>query len=120
MSPKVSVLIPVYNAEKYVEQCLASLSAQTFGDFEIICLDDGSRDSSAKLLRAVMRREPRLRLTQQANAGVAAARQSAVVQGCVLLAVEIVVWDGKIMRPPERIFLDENFSVEEMMQILAK
>ena len=74
MSPKVSVLIPVYNAEKYLEQCLASLSAQTFADFEIICLDDGSRDSSAKVLRAVMRREPRLRLIEQANAGVAAAR----------------------------------------------
>ncbi|MDD6153815.1 MAG: glycosyltransferase, partial [Elusimicrobia bacterium] len=43
MSPKVSVLIPVYNAEKYLEQCLSSLSAQTFTDFEIICLDDGSR-----------------------------------------------------------------------------
>lgn len=74
MSPKVSVLIPVYNAEKYLEQCLSSLSAQTFTDFEIICLDDGSRDSSAKVLRAVMRREPRLRLIEQANAGVAAAR----------------------------------------------
>lgn len=74
MSPKVSVLIPVYNAEKYLEQCLASLSAQTFADFEIICLDDGSRDSSAKVLRTVMRREPRLRLIEQANAGVAAAR----------------------------------------------
>lgn len=74
MSPKVSVLIPVYNAEKYVEQCLAALSAQRFSDFEIICLDDGSRDSSVKVLRDVMRREPRLRLIEQANAGVAAAR----------------------------------------------
>lgn len=74
MSPKVSVLIPVYNAEKYVEQCLAALSAQCFSDFEIICLDDGSRDSSVKVLRDVMRREPRLRLIEQANAGVAAAR----------------------------------------------
>lgn len=74
MSPKVSVLIPVYNAEKYLEQCLAALSAQRFSDFEIICLDDGSRDSSVKVLRDVMRREPRLRLIEQANAGVAAAR----------------------------------------------
>ena len=74
MSPKVSVLIPVYNAEKYLEQCLSSLSAQTFTDFEIICLDDGSRDSSAKVLRAVGQSERRLRFIEQANAGVAAAR----------------------------------------------
>ena len=82
MSPKVSVLIPVYNAEKYLEQCLSSLSAQTFTDFEIICLDDGSRDSSAKVLRAVMRREPRLRLIEQANAGVAAARNRLLAEAC--------------------------------------
>lgn len=74
MSPQVSVLIPVYNAEKYLEQCLSSLSAQTFTDFEIICLDDGSRDSSAKVVRAVMRGEPRLRFIEQTNVGVAAAR----------------------------------------------
>nr|QGT50863.1 hypothetical protein Elusimicrob2101_1260 [uncultured Elusimicrobia bacterium] len=74
MSPAISVLIPVYNAEKYLEACLNSLSNQTFTDFEIICLDDGSQDSSAKVMQAVARREPRLRIVTQSNAGVAVTR----------------------------------------------
>lgn len=74
MTPVVSVLIPVYNAEKYLDACLDSLSKQTFSNFEIICLDDGSQDSSAKVLQAAVRREPRLRVISQPNAGVAAAR----------------------------------------------
>lgn len=74
MSPAISVLVPVYNAEKYIEECLSSISKQTFGDFEIICLDDGSQDSSAKVLASVSVREPRLRVITQPNAGVAVTR----------------------------------------------
>lgn len=82
MSPAVSVLIPVYNAEKYIEECLLSLSKQTFGDFEIICLDDGSQDSSAKVLASVSTREPRLRVITQPNAGVAVTRNRLLKEAC--------------------------------------
>lgn len=86
MSPAVSVLIPVYNAEKYLEACLDSLSKQTFNDFEIICLDDGSQDSSAKVMQAVVWREPRLRIVTQSNAGVAAARNRLLAEACGVYA----------------------------------
>ena len=47
---KVSVIIPVYNAEKYLNQCLDSLLAQSFKNFEVICVDDGSTDDSSEIL----------------------------------------------------------------------
>ena len=74
MYPKVSVLIPVYNAEKYLPGCLKSVSAQTFTDIEIICINDGSTDQSAIYLETYSRQEPRLRVIHQPNAGVAATR----------------------------------------------
>ena len=47
----VSVIIPVYNAEKYIKECLDSLLGQTYPDFEILCVDDGSKDRSLEILR---------------------------------------------------------------------
>lgn len=49
-TPMVSVVIPVYNIEEHLRQCLDSVAVQTLGDIEIICVDDGSTDSSAKIL----------------------------------------------------------------------
>ena len=48
--PEISVVIPVYNVEKYLKQCLDSVVNQTFNDIEIICIDDGSSDSSLDIL----------------------------------------------------------------------
>ena len=45
--PTVSLLVPIYNVERYLEQCLESARTQTFGDVEVICIDDGSTDGSA-------------------------------------------------------------------------
>ncbi|MBR4681844.1 MAG: glycosyltransferase [Elusimicrobiaceae bacterium] len=74
MSPKISVLIPVYNAQKYLQACLASIQKQTFTDFEIVCLDDGSTDDSLDELKNFQKHESRLQVLTQANAGVAATR----------------------------------------------
>lgn len=74
MQPKVSVLIPVYNAAKYLPLCLASLSKQTLTEFEIVCLNDGSSDNSLQILNRAAQNEPRLRVLSQPNQGVAAAR----------------------------------------------
>ena len=74
MSPKISVLIPVYNAEGYLPACLESVRKQTFIDFEIICINDGSPDNSASVLQQASAQEPRLKIITQANAGVAATR----------------------------------------------
>jgi len=76
-SPKVSVAIPVYNREKYIAQAIDSILAQTFTDFELLLIDDGSADSSVAIIRSYS--DPRIRLVCHAtNSGVAAARNSAI------------------------------------------
>lgn len=87
MSPAVSVLLPVYNAAPYLEAALRSLSAQTFTDFEIIAIDDGSTDASASILAAFAAREPRLRVYSQPNQGIIAAlNRAASLASAPLLA----------------------------------
>ena len=65
MTPQISVLIPVYNAEKYLPQCLQSLAEQTYTDFEIIAVDDGSTDGSPEVLQSFAVRDKRLRIIRQ-------------------------------------------------------
>ena len=71
---KVSVIIPVYNAEKYLRQCLDSICGQTIKDIEIICVDDGSTDSSPEILREYKEKDERVIVVRQENAGAGAAR----------------------------------------------
>ena len=61
-SPKVSILLPVYNAEKYLSACLESLLTQTFQDFEIIAINDASSDSSLCILEAYANKDPRIKI----------------------------------------------------------
>lgn len=73
--PKVSVIIPVYNVEPYLEECLNSVIRQTFPDMEILCIDDASTDHSGKLLRAYAKKDNRIRvLCNETNGGLARAR----------------------------------------------
>lgn len=74
--PKVSVVIPVYNVEKYLGECLDSVLRQTLNEIEIICVDDGSTDGSAAILQKYAAADPRIRLISQANAGLSAARNA--------------------------------------------
>ena len=57
--PKISVIIPVYNVEKYLPECIDSILNQTFQDFEIICVDDGSTDRSLDILQDYKRKDDR-------------------------------------------------------------
>lgn len=82
MLPTISVLIPVYNAGKYLSACLESVAKQEWTDFEIICLDDGSTDNSLNLLRTFQKQEPRLRVFTQTNAGVAITRNRLIEYAC--------------------------------------
>lgn len=70
----ISVIIPVYNVEKYLRKCLDSVVKQTFKDIEIICVDDGSSDNSPKILREYERLDSRIKVFSQENIGVSAAR----------------------------------------------
>lgn len=74
MEPKVSVIIPVYNVEKYLRECLDSVLGQTLKDIEVICVDDGSTDSSLDILREYEQKDPRVKVLTQPNTNAGAAR----------------------------------------------
>ncbi len=80
MQPKVSVVIPVYNQERYVEECLAGVLSQDLGEIEVFCIDDGSTDSSLDILESFERRDDRVKVVSQANQGVSAARNLGIAQ----------------------------------------
>lgn len=76
--PKVSVIVPVYNVEPYLEQCLESLNAQTLPEIEFILIDDGSTDNSGKIADQFAETHPRFRVIHQENKGYAGARNAAI------------------------------------------
>lgn len=79
--PKISVLIPVYNTEKYLRQCMDSVICQTMSDIEIICVDDGSTDGSADILREYAQKDNRVKIVWHAqNKKLPATRKDAVLQ----------------------------------------
>lgn len=74
MAVKVTVIIPVYNMEQYLAECLDSVITQSLRDIEIICINDGSKDNSITILRAYESRDNRIKIIDQENKGVATAR----------------------------------------------
>lgn len=74
MEIAVSVIIPVYNMELYLKQCLDSVCSQTLKDIEILCINDGSKDRSGQILEEYAKRDKRIIVFQQNNSGVAASR----------------------------------------------
>lgn len=69
MKPKLSILVPVYNVEKYLEQCLSSLVGQTLQEIEIICVNDGSTDKSLILIERFADQDKRIKIINKANSG---------------------------------------------------
>lgn len=76
--PKISVIIPVYRAENYLAECIDSILCQTFEDYELILVDDGSPDDCAAICREYLTRDSRIRFLQQENQGQGAARNYAM------------------------------------------
>lgn len=74
--PSISVIVPVYNVEKYLKRCLDSLINQTLKNIEIICINDGSNDNSIKILEEYTQKDDRIIILSQENAGLSAARNS--------------------------------------------
>ena len=75
---KVSVIIPVYNAEKYLRKFLDSIINQSFTNFEVICVNDGSTDNSEKILKEYAAIDKRLVIIEQKNSGQGTARNNAL------------------------------------------
>ena len=72
----VSVIIPVYNVEKYLAECVDSVLAQSCQNYEIILVDDGATDSSGRMCDEYARKDSRIRVIHQSNGGLSAARNA--------------------------------------------
>ena len=74
MQPKISVIVPVYKAEKYLHRCVDSILAQTFTDFELLLINDGSPDNSGVICDEYAQKDNRIRVFHKENGGVSSAR----------------------------------------------
>ncbi|MGN0202626.1 MAG: glycosyltransferase family 2 protein, partial [Candidatus Cryptobacteroides sp.] len=72
--PKISVIVPVYNAESTIRRCVDSILAQTFTDFECLLIDDGSKDRSGEICDEYAAKDSRVRVFHKENGGVSSAR----------------------------------------------
>ena len=77
---KISLIIPVYNKEDFVVRCIDSLINQTYEDIEIIAIDDGSTDDSLKILNELEKKDQRMKVFHQDNAGVSVARNRGLLE----------------------------------------
>ena len=89
--PIVSIVMPVYNAEAYLADSIGSIIGQTFADWELICIDDGSSDRSLDILRQYQRQEMRVHVISRPNTGVTRARNDgmAVARGRYIAAMDL-------------------------------
>lgn len=93
-NPTVSIIVPVYNAAETLRRCVDSVLKQDYTDFELLLVDDGSRDGSGAICDAYAARDPRVRVIHKENAGVSAARNDALdqVQGTFLQFLDSDDW----------------------------
>ena len=77
-SPEISIIVPVYKVEKYLNECIDSILAQTFTDFELILVDDGSPDNCPALCDAAAEKDSRVRVIHQQNKGLSGARNAGI------------------------------------------
>ena len=93
----VSVIVPIYNTEKFLDQCLSSIEAQTYKNFEVLCINDGSTDGSRDIILAHAEKDPRIKLVDKENGGYG--------QGCNLgLSLAKGEWVSIIERAVEQVF----------------
>lgn len=109
--PYVSVIIPVFNIEEYLPQCLESLSRQSYQNFEVLCVDDASSDGSAAVVEAYEKRDSRVHLLRKEHGGVSAARNHGIRQA---RGQYILFFDGDDW--PEADMLSELVSAAEASQ----
>ncbi len=112
---KVSVIVAVYNMERYLEECLDSLLAQTLRETEIICINDGSADSSARILEEYAKKDSRIAIYGQKNAGLSVTRN----RGILLATGEYIYFmDSDDMLHPDALEKLYNKSAEQKLDVL--
>ena len=80
MNPTVSIIVPVYNAEDYITRCIESIISQEYTDFELLLVNDGSRDASGAICDAFASRDSRIQVIHKENTGVSDSRNIAISQ----------------------------------------
>lgn len=90
-SPLVSIIVPIYNAEKYIDRCIRSILQQTYSNWELLLVDDGSTDSSFRLCNSYATKDDRIRVLHKENGGVSSARNYGIYhsQGMWLTFIDI-------------------------------
>lgn len=113
---KISVVIPVYKSEKYLEKCVDSVLKQIFVDFEILLINDGSPDRCGEICDAFCRLDKRVRVIHQENKGVTHARATGVKQAC---GEWICFVDSDDVLPPDALFLLSSGICDETDIVIA-
>ena len=96
----ISVIVPVYNVEAYLEKCVRSVLAQSCGDFELLLIDDGSKDGSGAVCDRLAAEDERIRVIHQENRGLAAARNRGLGEakgGYIIFLDSDDYWDGGVL-----------------------
>ena len=112
-SPKLSVIIPVYNVEKYLHRCVDSILVQTFPNFEILLVDDGSLDNSGKICDEYSCKDSRVRVFHKENGNILN-ENGDILLNASGIGVDVSQWQGKIdwetiKRNQEIDFVIKNF-----------
>ena len=80
MTPSISIIVPIYNTEKYLQQCLESIAAQTFGEFEVLCVNDGCTDASPTIMQSFAAKDARFKVISKPNGGYGSAVNAGLTQ----------------------------------------
>lgn len=99
-TPQVSVVVPAYNVSSYIEEALVSLERQSFQEFEVLVVDDGSTDGTADVVKPFCQRDSRFRLLQKPNGGLSSARNYGIRHACTEY---IALLDGDDVYEPDKL-----------------
>ena len=114
--PAISVIIPIYNVEKYLRRCLESVQNQTFQDWEAICVNDGSPDNSADIVREFAARDARFKLVNKENGGLSDARNA----GMAVASGEYILYlDSDDFIHPQTLEITHHMAVRDGSDMVA-
>ena len=104
--PEISVIMAVYNTDRYLQEAIDSILAQSFSNFEFVIVDDGSTDNSPAILDKYRQQDTRIKVITQKNAGIGAATQRAISESC---GRYIVIMDSDDISLPQRLALQKQY-----------
>ena len=114
--PAISIIIPIYNVEKYLRRCLESVQNQTFQDWEAICVNDGSPDNSADIVREFVARDARFKLVNKENGGLSDARNA----GMAVASGEYILYlDSDDFIHPQTLEITHHMAVRDGSDLVA-